>query len=179
MRAIAVALTFFLWGQTVMAAPAASLVQAAGLRAIDEPRPAAEFELPSLNGQVLRLQDQRGKVVLLNFWATWCPPCVQEMPLLDQLSQVLRQQPFVVWAVALKEGRDKVVPFMDTHRLQFPALLDTDGAVSARYGVRGLPMTYLIDCHGNVVAQAIGPREWTGETVRTLLMALLSEPACR
>lgn len=179
MRVIAIALAFFLWGQAAMAAPAASLVQAAGLRAMDEPRPAAEFELSTPDGQVLRLQDLRGKVVLLNFWATWCPPCVQEMPLLDQLYQSLRQQPFVVWAVALKEGRDKVAPFMDTHRLQFPALLDTDGAVSTRYGVRGLPMTSLIDCNGNVVAQALGSREWTGEAIRTLLTALLSEPGCR
>ena len=179
MRVFVIGLTFLLLGQTVEAAPEASLVQAAGLRAIDEPRPAAEFELSALDGSPLRLQDQRGKVVLLNFWATWCPPCVQEMPQLEQLYQALRQQPFVVWAVAMKEGRDKVAPFMDTYQLQFPALLDTDGAVSARYGVRGLPATYLIDCSGNLVGQAFGPRDWTGEAVRTLLTALLSEPGCR
>jgi peroxiredoxin len=162
-----------------MAASVASLVQAAGLRTVDEPRPAIEFELPTVDGHLLRLQDQRGKVVLLNFWATWCPPCVHEMPLLEQLYQSLRQQPFVVWAVAMKENHDKVAPFMDQHRLHFPALLDTDGVVSTRYGLRGLPVTYLIDCSGNVVGQALGPREWTSEAVRTLLIALLSEPGCR
>ena len=58
-------------------------------------------------------------MVLVNFWATWCPPCVQEMPLMEALYQSLRQQPFVVWAVAMQENRDKVAPFMDKHRLSF------------------------------------------------------------
>ena len=91
-----IVLGILLWGQTAMAAPVASLVQAAGLRAMDQPQPAADFQLPGLDVQLLRLQDQRGKVVLLNFWATWCPPCLQEMPLMDQLYQSLRQQPFVI-----------------------------------------------------------------------------------
>ena len=84
-----------------------SLVQAASLRAVDEPQPAADFQLSDLDGQLLRLQDQRGKVVLLNFWATWCHPCLQEMPLMEQLYQTLQQRPFVMWAVAMKEDRDE------------------------------------------------------------------------
>lgn len=179
MRVFMIGLAILLYGQAAMAAPAGSLVQAAGLRAVDESRSAADFDLPTLDGNPLRLQNQRGKVVLLNFWATWCPPCVQEMPLLEQLSQSLRQRPFVVWTVAMKENRDKVASFMDKHHLQLPALLDADGTVSARYGVRGLPATYLIDCTGNLVGQVLGPLEWTGEAVRTLLTALLSEPSCR
>jgi hypothetical protein len=84
-----------------------------------------------------------------------------------------------MWAVAIQEDRDKVAPFMDKHQLQFTALMDRDGAVSARYKLRGLPTTYLIDCRGNVVGWSIGPQEWTSEAVRTLLTALLSEPNCR
>jgi thiol-disulfide isomerase/thioredoxin len=101
MRLIVIGLVILLHGQAVIAAPIASLVQAAGLRAVDEPQPAADFQLPNLDGQLLHLQDQRGKVVLLNFWATWCHPCLQEMPLMDQLYQTLRQRPFVMWAVAM------------------------------------------------------------------------------
>jgi peroxiredoxin len=179
MRVFVIGLAIFLSTQTAVAAPVASLVQAAGLRAVEESRPAADVDLPALDGQSLRLQEQRGKVVLVNFWATWCPPCVQEMPLLETLYQSLRQRPFVVWAVAMKENRDKVAPFMDKHQLGFPALLDTDGAVSARYGVRGLPATYLIDCTGNLVGQVFGPQEWTSEAIRTLLTELLSDPSCR
>jgi|SRR5688500_6918814 hypothetical protein len=80
---------------------------------------------------------------------------------------------------AVKEHRDNVAPFIEQHRLHFPALLDTDGTVSTRYGVRGLLATYRIDCTGNVVRQALGAREWISEAVRTLLTALSSAPNCR
>jgi peroxiredoxin len=178
MRVWVLGLVVLLYGQTLMAAPIASLVQAAGLRVVDEPQPAADFQLPDLNEQLLRLQDQRGKVVLLNFWATWCAPCLQEMPLMEQLSQALRQRPFVIWAVAMQEDRDQVAPFMDKHQFQFTALLDRDGAVSTRYKLRGLPTTYLIDCRGNTVGWSLGPQEWTSNAVRTLLTTLLSDPDC-
>jgi peroxiredoxin len=167
-----------LWGQSVRADSLAPLIQAAGLQAVDEPQPAADFQLPDLHGRQLRLQDQRGKVVLLNFWATWCPPCVHEMPLLDQLYQGLRQRPFVMWAVAMQEDRDKVAPFIDKHQFQFTVLPDGAGTVSARYKLRGLPTTYLLDCRGYTVGWAVGPREWTGDAVQTLLAALLSDPSC-
>jgi peroxiredoxin len=178
MRLIVLGFVILLHGQAVIAAPIASLVQAASLRAVDEPQPAADFQLSDLDGQLLRLQDQRGKVVLLNFWATWCPPCLQEMPLMDQLYQALQQRPFVLWAVAMQEDRAKVAPFMDKHQFQFTALLDHDGAVSSRYKLRGLPTTYLIDCRSNMVGWSVGPQEWTSEAVRTLLTALLSDPSC-
>ena len=178
MRSIAIGLVALLYGQAVMAAPLASLVQVAGIQAVAEPQPGTDFQLPDLDGLLLRLQDQRGKVVLLNFWATWCPPCLQEMPLMDQVHQTLRQRPLVIWAVAMKEDRDKVAPFMDKHHFQFTTLLDRDGAVSIRYKLRGLPTTYLIDCRGNTVGWSGGPQEWTSEAVRTLLATLLSGPSC-
>ena len=175
---IVIGLVILLHGQAVIAAPIASLVQAAGLQTADEPRPAADFQLSDLDGRPLRLQDQRGKVVLLNFWATWCHPCLQEMPLMDQLYQTLQSRPLVMWAVAMKQDRDKVAPFMDKHHFQFTALLDRDGAVSTRYKLRGLPTTYLIDCHSNTVGSGVGPQEWTSEAIRILLAALLSDPSC-
>ena len=178
MRLLVIGLAMLLWGQTVLAAPLASLMQAAGLRAVDEPQPATDFQLPGLDGQLLRLHDLRGKVVLLNFWATWCPPCVHEMPLMDQLYQALRQRPFVIWAVAMQEDRDKVAPFIDKRQFHFTTLLDSDGAISGRYKVRGLPTTYLIDCRGNTVGWAVGPQEWTRDAVQALLTALLGDPSC-
>jgi hypothetical protein len=100
------------------------------------------------------------------------------MPLMDQLYQTLRQRPLMMWAVAMQEDREKVAPFMEKHHFQFTALLDRNGAISARYKLRGLPTTYLIDWHGNTVGWGAGPQEWTSEAIRTLLTALLSDPRC-
>ncbi len=156
-----------------------SLLRAAGLSAVSKPAHAADFQLPDATGRMHRLREQRGKVVFLNFWATWCPPCVHEMPMMEQLYQRLRQQPLVMWAVNLQESQEQVVHFMTANSLHFPALLDPDGAVSSLYKVRGLPMTYLINCAGNMVGWAAGPREWTNDATRTLLGALLNDSKCR
>ncbi len=158
------------------AASLESLLQAASLSAVSEP--AADFQLPDATGRLHRLRDQRGKVVFLNFWATWCPPCVHEMPLMEQLRHALRQQPLVMWAVNMQESQEQVADFMTANGLHFPALLDPDGAVFALYTVRSLPTTYLINCAGNMVGWAVGPREWTNDATRTLLAALVSDDNC-
>lgn len=98
---------------------------------------------------------------------------------MDQVYQSFRQRPFVMWAVNLQETREQVQRFMAEYRLHFLALLDADGRVSARYQVRGLPTTYLIDCAGAAVGVAVGLREWTNDATRTLLDALLDDPACQ
>ena len=175
LRRIVVGFTAIIFLMAYLTSPIAGTaeVTAAGSR-----KTAPGFSLPDSSGVAVSLSQFRGKVVLLNFWATWCHPCLQEMPLMDQLYQTLRQRPFVMWAVAMKEDREKVAPFMDKHHFQFTALLDRDGAVSTRYKLRGLPTTYLIDCHGNTVGWSVGPQEWTSEAIRTLLAALLSDPSC-
>jgi len=154
------------------------LLRAAGVMAVPERRVAPDFMLSDVTGRMHHLHNQRGKVVFLNFWATWCPPCRLEMPLMEQLSHALRREPFVMWAVNLQEAQAQVARFMTAHRLHFPALLDTDGTVNALYAVRGLPTTYLIDCQGLLVGVAMGAREWTNEAIRTLLAALLNDAAC-
>ena len=98
---------------------------------------------------------------------------------MNTLFQSLREQPFVMWAVAMQEDRQQVEPFFQELALQFPALLDRQGEVSSRYQIRGLPTTFLIDCSGVVVGQAIGPRSWNSETVRTLLSSLFQDAHCR
>ena len=173
------ALTLVFNSYTASAASIEPLLRAAGVSAMPTPTPAADFQLPDVAGGMHRLHEQRGKVVFLNFWATWCPPCVHEMPMMEQLRQTLSQQPFVVWAVNMQERQAQVARFMSENRLYFPALLDADGAVSARYRVRGLPTTYLIDCTGNVAGWVVGPREWTNDATRTLLAALLNDATCR
>jgi peroxiredoxin len=179
MCGLVVGLVLLLQAHIVWAVPTASLLQAAGFSPVTESRVAADFQLPDVAGSKLRLRDQRGKVVFLNFWATWCPPCRHEMPQMELLFQAFRQRPFVMWAVAMLEDREQVAPFIKEQGLHFPALLDTDGEVSALYAVRGLPTTYLIDCTGNIVGEAVGPREWDTKAVRTLLSTLLDDTQCR
>ncbi len=154
------------------------LLQAAGLAPAPTPTAAADFELPDHRGNVLRLGDQRGKVVFINFWATWCPPCIHEMPMMEQLYQSLRQQSFAIWAVNMQESQEDVGRFMASKRFHFPALVDVEGAIASRYMVRGLPTTYLIDCSGNLIGHVVGVLQWTSAATRTLVTALLEAPAC-
>jgi peroxiredoxin len=164
---------------TAAATSLQSLVQAAGLSAPAQPVVAEDFQLPDTTGPQRRLQDQRGAVVFINFWATWCHPCRHEMPMIEQLYQSFRARPFVLWAVNLQESREKAARFMQEQQLHFPALLDLDGALSQRYNVRGLPMTFLIDCAGMLVGQAVGPRQWDNDATRALIAALLDDKHCR
>jgi hypothetical protein len=85
----------------------------------------------------------------------------------------------VLWAVNLQESREKAARFMQEQQLHFPALLDLDGALSQRYNVRGLPMTFLINCAGMLVGQAVGPRQWDNDATRALIAALLDDKHCR
>jgi thiol-disulfide isomerase/thioredoxin len=117
------------------------------------------FALPTSGGQTVVLSSFRGRVVFLNFWATWCPPCRLEMPAMERLHQDFKDQGLVILAVDIEESPKLVAKFMKEFRLTFPALLDADSRMSSRYGVRGLPTTVLIDRQGRSVGRAIGPRE--------------------
>lgn len=178
MRVITIGLVLLFSERTAVAEPLVSLLQKAGFSTLAKPIPAADFQLPELAGRGLRLHEQRGKVVFLNFWATSCPPCQREMPLMNALYRSLRQQPFVMWAVDVRESQKPVARFVEEYELLFPALLDQDGAVSIRYGVWALPVTYLIDCAGNIVGRAEGLRHWTNVATRVLLAELLSDSRC-
>ena len=127
----------------------------------NRPLPAPGFTLRDPDGKSISLSDFRGKFVLLNFWATWCPPCVKEMPSMDRLADKLAQWPFVVLGISLdEEGAEKVKPFLARLGVRFPIALDPRSEVSSRYGARDLPSTFLINPEGNVIAAAKGEREW-------------------
>jgi len=123
--------------------------------------PAPDFTLPGLDGQTVSLADYRGKVVLLNIWATWCPPCVEEMPSMEKLYQELKAESFEILAVSMdKSGAQAVLPFMKKHKLNFPALTDTEGALKTLYRTTGVPESFVIDKDGIIVEKVIGPRDW-------------------
>ncbi len=114
-------------------------------------RTAPDFTLPALDGGTIALRDYRGRVVLLNFWATWCTPCKDEMPLLDAVHREYGPQ-VVVLAVNAGESADVVQRFVAEHQLQLPIALDQDMQLSRRYGVRGYPTTFIIDPQGTIAA---------------------------
>jgi peroxiredoxin len=124
--------------------------------------PAPEFRLPEQDGRIVSLSDFKGKVVMVHFWATWCPPCVAEIPTLDRLSREIGGKDFVLLAVSVNEGGiEEVAPFMRKHGLSLPVLFDSDRKVSALYGTFKFPETYIVGRRGIVRYKAIGPRDWT------------------
>jgi peroxiredoxin len=122
------------------------------------------FILNDLSGERVKLEQFRGDYVLLNFWATWCPPCVKEMPSMERLQQDFKDRGIQVVAISLdKEPKEKVAAFVDQLSLTFPILLDPDGIVSGPYGASALPSTFILDPDGRVIAAAKGERDWHGE----------------
>jgi len=122
---------------------------------------APNFTLPDLGGKMASLTDYKGKVVLLNIWATWCAPCVAEMPSMEKLYQELKNEDFEILAVSVDEsGAEAVNPFMKKHKLDFPVLLDTKGDIKTLYQATGIPESFIIDKDGIIVEKIIGPRDW-------------------
>ena len=121
------------------------------------------------------MSDMKGKGVLLNFWATWCGPCRVEMPGMENLYQRLQSEGFEILAVSTDpQGVAVTKPFQEAHRLSFPILHDSDYQVGSLYGVRTLPMSYLVDRHGIIQHQVFGAREWNSEKARSLIGKLLN-----
>ena len=122
----------------------AALVQA---KEMNEPAP--DFTLKSRQGDNLRLEDFRGQVVMLNFWASWCGPCRQEMPLMDEIYEQYKDLGFTVLAVNVDENRDEAHRFLDKVPVSYPILYDPESQVSEQYNVQAMPTTVMIDRNGN------------------------------
>ena len=142
--------------------------------------PAPEIMLPVVGGGTSDLAADRGKVVLVNFWATWCEPCKAEMPGLQQLADELRNRPFRLYSVDLQEDEAAIQAFERQYGLQLYAVMDQDGDATRAYGVRALPSTFLIDQRGMLQLQRLGPllsggaetmwsEAWLADQVRGLL----------
>jgi len=157
------------------AATQADPMQALGLQAPNEAVAAPEFSLPDLAGKTVHLKALRGKLVLLNFWATWCGPCREEMPGMERLFRAYQDKGFAVVAVNLHESVKTVRPFVQELKLSFPTVLDVEGSVSREYGVRALPVTFLVGRDGNIVWRAIGGRDWESAAARKLFAQLVAE----
>lgn len=177
--AAVVGLATLAWFTVLQPAPPATQ-QTSGLARVGAPAP--EVLLPLNTGGTADLTGERGKVVLLNFWATWCGPCKAEMPALQQLADDLQGVPFKLYSVNLQEDAPTIAPFARDLGLHVPVLLDEDGDVTRGYGVRALPATFLVDRQGVLRLQRLGPlvdggpnttwsRDWLADQVRALLAA--------
>ncbi len=178
------------YGLVLLLFVAVCMFTASGIHAADLPAPelsheltrlktpvdAPDFTLENFDGDKLSLSDFRGKVVMLNFWATWCPPCRREMPSMESIYQDLGKDGFTVLAVNQFEDPDHVFAYTGQLSVDptFPVLFDRDSTVSQLYGVKGLPTTVLIDKQGKVVYRAVGGRDFDHEEVRDIVRSLMA-----
>jgi len=139
--------------------------------------PTPALELQDMTGQMHRLADYKGKVVLVNFWATWCEPCRAEMPSIDGLRSAMEGKPFQVLAVNLAEPVSRIEKFIGMMPLNFPLLRDRDGAVAKAWKARLLPASFLIGRDGRIKYVAYGELDWTSAPVRARVEELLNEEA--
>ncbi len=139
--------------------------------------PLPSFTLPDLDGTPWSLEAARGQVVVVNFWATWCPPCVAEMPALDRLQKKFADQPLKVVAVNVGEEPYDVALFLRQVPLDLLILLDGKGQTSKQWNARGLPTTVVVDAEGRVRHHIPGMRNWDSEAVAEALRALLPDVA--
>lgn len=135
----------------------------------------SKFTGKTSDGKVMSLAQLRGRVVLLNFFATWCSECRPKMPMFEKLHQEFASQGLAVLGINVREGIRAINKYAKELRLTFPLVLDPNGQISKSYGVIGLPTTFLIARDGRPVALAIGPREWDGEKAKAIVRTLLAE----
>jgi peroxiredoxin len=138
---------------------------------------APNFQLWNLEGNVVSLSSLRGKVVLLNFWATWCGPCRVEMPAMELLYRNFPRKDFEILAVSTDpQGIAVTKPFRDSLGLSFPILHDSDFRVGVAYGARTLPMTFLLDRDGVITHRIFGSRDWQSPEAHQLVQTLVTRP---
>lgn len=169
--AMAAVVTVMAPSATTDQARGASVAQRGGVKAGEE---APDFQLRDMNGQLVALSNLRGKVVLINFWATWCGPCRVEMPAMERLYRAYPRKDFEILAVSTDaQGAAVTRPFQQENRLTFPILHDSDFRVGLTYGARSLPMTFMVDRRGIVRQQIFGARDWSAPEAHQLIDALI------
>ncbi len=151
----------------------------AGLSELPDRPSAPEFTLTDVDGVVHRLSGYRGKVVIVNFWATWCPPCREEMPSMQRAWEQVRDEGILMVAVDVGENGQQVSAFREQTPVDFPLLLDEDSSVTTAWPVRGLPTTYVVDTRGRLAYQAVGGREWDDPDLLATVRALRDTDAAK
>jgi peroxiredoxin len=134
-----------------------------------------EFILPDPKGRIISISEFRRKIVFLNFWTTWCYACIIEMPAMEKLHNKFRDRDFVMIAINLQESAERVKQFYKTYKLTFTTLLDSEGLIGAKFGIRSIPTTFILDKEGRIIGKALGPREWDGDKAMALFDYLVEK----
>jgi peroxiredoxin len=162
--------------------PRAAPLAAANPLLLDTPKSpvqALDFMGITAAGKPIRLSDLRGHVVLLNFWATWCVPCLEEMPAMDRLNRLLQGKKFRILAINLQETAEQVQQFAKSNRFSFDLVLDPAGEISHHYGVLRIPVSYIVEQKGYIIRRAVGSRAWDSKESVAFFTGLLSAPSAQ
>jgi len=151
---------------------AAAQLAGKGLTKLTQVHQAADFILTDLDSKLHRLSDSRGHVVIVNFWATWCPPCRAEMPSLQSAWEQLKKQGIQVLGIDVGEDEETIFQFTANYPVEFPLLLDKNSRVINQWGVVGLPTTFVINPEGQIIYRAIGGRKWDDPALLQRISAL-------
>jgi peroxiredoxin len=157
------------------AEPVLDAFERAGVLEFKEGQRGPAFSLATLDGRRAALADYRDKLVILNFWATWCVPCTDEMPALEALWKDYRERGIVVLGVSVDRGapRPLIEPYVRNLALTFPILLDPDSKTATAWRVTALPATFVVKPGGEVAGNAVGARDWRSEPMQALLSSML------
>lgn len=156
-------------------APEVEALKTLGFSVFPEPQSLPPIQVATLGGTNRSMADYIGKYVLLNFWATWCPPCKAEMPSMEKMYQQLKGKNFDIFAISVGEQPTTVKNFIDQNKYTFPVALDPKGNYGAIFASRGIPTTYIIDPQGRAIAGVIGGREWNDPHTLSVLRALIEK----
>jgi len=156
----------------VLVASTSASVAKAEERLKEADRDTPEFQLQSIADDRWKSDSLKGKPWVINFWATWCPPCIEEIPSMNAAWEVLEKKGFGMLAINAGEGRSAVEIFLDKIPIEFPVLLGGNNSLS-NWSVRALPTTIVVNAEGRVIFEALGPREWDDEALLERLVSLM------
>ena len=133
---------------------------------------APDFSVPALPSGSLDLKNYRGQIVVLNFWATWCPPCVEETPSLEQFAEKMRDHGVIVLSVSVDENQKALQDFIQEYHISYPVGRDPDRSLAARYGTFQFPETYILDRRGLVAEKVVGATDWDDPRIQNFVLDL-------